>query len=179
MARRRPACTTTSISRARSLLPAAASVPCMPPTLPSPATSPTPDSAIGAWRRVFLPYADDSLAVAIATILLEAMAWVVPLLLPILAWLSDAGPRLIVASFVPLLLLGAMRVALTLTQREPFTTVLWHPVTVGLTLLGQLAGIVDHVIGRAPRWRGRIVEPAGRSEVAAEPRGEVASDVPA
>ena len=89
------------------------------------------DSAIGAWRRVFLPYADDSLAVAIATILLEAMAWVVPLLLPILAWLSDAGPRLIVASFVPLLLLGAMRVALTLTQREPFTTVLWHPVTVG------------------------------------------------
>ncbi len=116
------------------------------------------DSAIGAWRRVFLPYADDSLAVAIATILLEAMAWVVPLLLPILAWLSDAGPRLIVASFVPLLLLGAMRVALTLTQREPFTTVLWHPVTVGLTLLGQLAGIVDHVIGRAPRWRGRIIE---------------------
>ncbi len=137
------------------------------------------ESAIGSWRRVFLPYADGSLAVAIATILLETMAWVVPMLLPILAWLSDAGPRLLVASFVPLLLLGAMRVALTLTQREPFTTVLWHPVTVGLTLLGQLAGIVDHVIGRAPRWRGRIMEPGGRSVVVAEPNAEAASDVPA
>ena len=51
-----------------------------------------------------------------------------------------------------------MRVALTLTQRQPFGTILWHPVTVGLTLVGQLAGIVDHVIGRAPRWRGRVVD---------------------
>ena len=128
------------------------------------------DSAIGAWRRVFLPYADDSLAVAIATILLEAMAWVVPLLLPILAWLSDAGPRLIVASFVPLLLLGAMRVALTLTQREPFTTVLWHPVTVGLTL-ARPAGR-----DRRPRHRAgaAMARPDRRARRAIRGRGRTA-----
>lgn len=139
------------------------------------------DAAVGAWRRILLPYANGSLAVAIATILLETMTWVVPLLLPVLAWLADAGPRLLIASFAPLLLLGAMRVALTVTQREPFSTVLWHPVTVGLTLIGQLAGIVDHVIGRAPRWRGRIVATAGvpAMPAVADAVPEAAPDAPA
>ena len=66
-----------------------------------------------------------------------------------------------------------MRIVLALTQRQPFSTVLWHPVTVGLTLVGQLAGIVDHVIGRAPRWRGRVVEPPGAVRAA---RRHVAAD---
>jgi hypothetical protein len=82
---------------------------------------------------------------------------VVPLMLPPLAFLAGVDPRLLVASFVPLLLLGAMRVAMTLTQRQPLSTILWHPVTIGLTLVGQLAAIVDHVIGRRARWRGRVL----------------------
>jgi 4-hydroxybenzoate polyprenyltransferase len=123
------------------------------------------DAAVAAWRRMFLPYVGGSLAVAIAVILIEVLAFLVPLVLPPLAFLTGAGTRILVASFVPLLLLGAMRLALTLTQRQPIRTIAWHPVTVGLTLLGQLASIVDHVIGRAPRWRGRIVElPARTSE---------------
>ena len=118
-------------------------------------------SVVATWRRIFLPYAAGSLALAIATMLLETLAFVVPFVLPPLAMLSDAGTRTVVASFVPLLLLVAMRVALTITQRQPVTTILWHPVTIGYTLLGQLAGLVDHVIGRPPRWRGRILDLPG------------------
>jgi 4-hydroxybenzoate polyprenyltransferase len=140
---------------------------------------PDAEAAIRAWRRILLPYANGSLAVAIATVLLETTAWVLPLVLPLLAVLSDAGPRLLLASFAPLLLLGAMRVAMTLTQRQPFTSILWHPITVGLTLLGQLAAIVDHVTGRAPRWRGRIVEsPRIMEPAASEPPPPAGSEPP-
>ena len=122
---------------------------------------PESESAFAAWRRVFVPYAGGSLAVAIATMLLETLAFLAPFILPILAFLTGAGVRTLIASLVPLLLLVAMRIVLALTQRQSFSTILWHPLTVGLTLVGQLAGIVDHVIGRAPRWRGRVVEPPG------------------
>ena len=125
---------------------------------------PVTDPVIGAWRRTFLPYAGGSLALAIATMLVETLAYLVPFVLPPIAWLTGAGIRILVASFVPICILGAMRFALMLTHRQPVTTVLWHPVTVGLMLIGQLAGIVDHVIGRAPRWRGRVVEVVARPD---------------
>jgi 4-hydroxybenzoate polyprenyltransferase len=119
---------------------------------------PNTDAVVRAWRRITLPYAGGSLALAIAAIGIETLAYVVPFVLPALALLMGTSIRTIVASFVPLLLLGAMRLALTLTQRQPLTTILWHPVTVGITLIGQFAGIVDHVLGRAPRWYGRVLE---------------------
>jgi 4-hydroxybenzoate polyprenyltransferase len=109
---------------------------------------PDAEAAFTAWRRTYLPSVDGSLAVAIAMVVLETMAWLVPLLLPILAWLADAEPRQLLASFAPLLLLVAMRIALAVGERHPATTVLWHPITAGLTLIGQLAAIVDHVVGR-------------------------------
>ena len=119
---------------------------------------PDAESVFAAWRRTIIAYSNGSLAVALATMLLETLAFLVPFLLPPLAFLTGAGARIVVASGIPLLLLIAMRIALMLTQRQPVRTILWHPVTVGFTLVAQLAGVVDHVIGRAPRWRGRVVE---------------------
>ena len=119
---------------------------------------PADDSTIGVWRRITVPNAGGTMAPAIALIAIEALAYVVPMLLPPIALIQGLGTRLLSASVVPLLILVAMRIAMALTQRQPFRTVFWHPVTIGVTIIGQLAAIVDHVIGRAPRWRGRIVE---------------------
>ncbi len=129
------------------------------------------EPVIGNWRRVFLPYAGGSLALAIATVLAETVAYVVPFLLPVIALVSGVASRTLVASFVPLLLLLAMRVSLAFTRRQPAATILWHPVTIGLTLLGQLAGLVDHVIGRSPRWRGRVINRSGPTAAAPTSEG--------
>jgi 4-hydroxybenzoate polyprenyltransferase len=109
-----------------------------------------PDAAVSAWRRSIL---GGSLAVTVLALALEGLAYVLPMVLPPLALLSGVEARTLVASFIPLFLLGFARFALVLTQRQPLTTVFWHPVTVGLTLIGQLAGLVDHVTGRSPSWR--------------------------
>ena len=111
---------------------------------------PGADAAVPAWRRMILPFTGGSLALTLLLIAAQVLADVVPLLLPPLALISGAEARTLVASFIPLFLLGFARFALILTQRQPMTTVLWHPVTIGLALIGQAAGVVDHVTGRAP-----------------------------
>ncbi len=113
----------------------------------------TADAAVRTWRRWFLPSVGGSLALAIVAIAVQVLAFLVPMVLPPLAFISGAEARVVVASCVPLFLLGFARFALVLTQRQPLTTVLWHPVTVGLTLVGQLAGVMDHITGRRPAWR--------------------------
>ena len=80
----------------------------------------------------------------------ETLAYLVPMVLPLVAFVSGAEARALVASFIPLFLLGFARFALVLTQRHPLTTVFWHPVTIVVTLLGQAAALVDHVTGRVP-----------------------------
>ena len=113
---------------------------------------PGADAVVRGWRRTFVPSIGGSLGVTVLAIAVEVLAFVVPLLLPPLAFLSGAEPRTLLAACIPLFLLGFARFALVLTQRHPLTTVLWHPVTVGVALIGQLAGVVDHVTGR-PRPR--------------------------
>jgi lycopene elongase/hydratase (flavuxanthin-forming) len=108
------------------------------------------DAVIGAWRRDFLPTVSGSLAFALLAIAAQALAYVVPMVLPLVAFVSGAEARTLVASCIPLFLLGFARFALVLTQRHPLTTVVWHPVTIAVTLFGQTLGLLDHVIGRAP-----------------------------
>ena len=100
------------------------------------------------WRHRFVSAVGGSLAVAIVTILLEVLAFAVPVLLPFAAVLSGAEVRTVVASLVPLALLMAGRLLICLTQRQPPTAIIWHPVTVIVTLVGQVAGIADVVTGR-------------------------------
>ena len=113
-------------------------------------THPGVDAVIRAWRRDFLPNVGRSLALGLLAIAAQALAYLVPMALPVVAFVSGAEARTLVASCIPLFLLGFARFALVLTQRHPLTTVFWHPVTVGVTLFGQALGLVDHVIGRVP-----------------------------
>jgi hypothetical protein len=124
---------------------------------------------VTAWRRAFLPSVGGSFAAAILAIAAQVLAFLVPMILPLLALASGADLRAVVGSFIPLFLLGFSRFALVLTQRQPLSTVLWHPVTIAVALIGQFVALVDHVTGRVPaaqRWDGAM--PAA---VASDPPG--------
>lgn len=108
--------------------------------------------ALEAWRRGFVAGAGDSLAGAVAVLLGEATALALPLALPIAAFLARAPLTTLEASLVPLLILLLGRLALAITQREPVATIVWHPLTVALMVIGQVIGIADFVVGRRPRY---------------------------
>ncbi len=124
---------------------------------------------VTAWRRAFLPSVGGSLAAAILAIAAQVLAFLVPMILPLLALVSGADIRAVAGSFIPLFLLGFSRFALVLTQRQPLSTVLWHPVTIAVALIGQFVALVDHVTGRVPAAQRREgVVPAA---VASDPPG--------
>jgi 4-hydroxybenzoate polyprenyltransferase len=108
---------------------------------------------LGSWSRILPGYTGGSVAVALTMLLVEAAAWVAPLLLPFLA-LAVAPDRL-GASLVPLAVLTVARLALAVTQRQPLLTVLLHPATAVVTLAAQVAALGALVAGRTPDWRGR------------------------
>jgi hypothetical protein len=83
----------------------------------------------------------------------QVLAFVVPIILPVVAVAVGADARAVVGSCIPLFLLGFDRFALVLTQRQPLSTVFWHPVTIAVALIGQLVALVDHVTGRPPDAR--------------------------
>jgi hypothetical protein len=103
---------------------------------------------ITAWRRRILPFGRGRLAGAVAIVGVVVVAYVMPLLLPPIAILGGEDPTTIAASFVPLAALLVARLALVITQRQSLATIAWHPVTVAIMLIGQVGGIVDHVLGR-------------------------------
>ena len=115
---------------------------------------------VADWRERFVSSVGGSLAIAILAILVEVLAFAVPLLLPIAAILSGAPLRTIVASFVPLILLGASRLLICLTQRQSPRTLAWHPVTVLVALVGQAAAIADVVTGRRVSVEDPLEAPA-------------------
>jgi hypothetical protein len=121
--------------------------------------------ALDGWRRWILPIGGDTLAGAIAVIAVEVVAFLAPLIVPAIAILKGAEPDVIALSAIPLLVLLAMRLTLVIVGRQPLVTIPWHPVTVLIALGGQLAGIVDHVVGPpigvVARADGREREPVG------------------
>ena len=62
---------------------------------------------------------------------------------------------------IPLGGLILVRIVLAITQRQPLLSIVWHPVTVVVALIGQAAGIVDRV-------RGEDVPPSGADDDANE-----------
>jgi hypothetical protein len=115
--------------------------------------------ALAAWRRVFLTYGGGSFAVALASLALTTIAWLVPCVLPV-AGVVVSDPVLVVGGLVSLALVVAFRVLVAIRERMPLRTVLWHPLTVGATTIAQVASLVDAVRGRPARWRGRPLEGA-------------------
>ena len=64
------------------------------------------------------------------------------------AFLTAAPPALLGLSFLPLGVLVVARLALALIEREPLGSIVWHPVTIAIALVGQVAAIADGVRGR-------------------------------
>jgi len=89
------------------------------------------------------------IAAAIGVTTLEAMAFLAPVVLPLVAVAGGAPLLTIAASLLPLGLVVAMRGALVVTQHHPVAGIALHPVAVVVTLAGRVAGIADLVTGRA------------------------------
>ena len=107
----------------------------------------TVGEVIGGWRRRMVAHARPSPAAAIVFLLVEVVAFVLPIALPIVAVATRAPPTTTAATLIPFGLLVLGRLLLAVTQRHPIETVLWHPVTVAIATVGQLAGIADLVLG--------------------------------
>jgi 4-hydroxybenzoate polyprenyltransferase/GT2 family glycosyltransferase len=114
--------------------------------------------AIGAWRRVGLSYVGDTFTGVLATLAAGVVCWVLPLLAVPVAIGSGDGD-LVPVAWASLAALVGFRVALAALEHQPLVSVVWHPVTVGATMLGQLASLVDGLRVASPIWRGRPYEP--------------------
>ncbi len=113
--------------------------------------------AVRAWRRVALSYVGDTFTGVLATLAAGVVCWILPLVaVPVALGSGDDG--LVSAAWVGLLALIAFRITLALAEHQPLASILWHPLTVGATMLGQLASLVDGVRGATPIWRGRPYE---------------------
>jgi len=124
---------------------------------------------VGAWRRILFAYSGDSLAVSITEILGTFLAWGLPLLLPLLG-LATGDPLLLAGGLAALAMVVVARIALSVSQRMPLATIMWHPVTVSVTLGLQVAGLIVDLFG-PPRARHGHLLPAASS-------GGPAVDVP-
>lgn len=114
-------------------------------------------SAVRAWRRVALSYVGDTYAGLIATLAADVVCWVLPLVaVPVALASGDDG--LVPAAWASLAAIVLFRIGLAVLEHQPLLSVLWHPLTVGATMLGQLASLVDGVRGVQPIWRGRPYE---------------------
>ena len=111
--------------------------------------------ALDGWRRLIAPSAGDaptspavgSLAPAIVVLSIQALTWLGPVVLPIVALAAGVRGTALAVALVPVVLLVVTRVALCVTQRQPLGSIMWHPVTASSALLGGGLGIVDHVRG--------------------------------
>ena len=136
--------------------------------------------AVGIWRRRTARGGDVGIATAIVGLLLATIAFAFPLLLPLFALVSDLPLGLTALTVGPLVLLVIARVLLALTQRQPLLSILWHPVTVAVTLIGQGAGIADrvtlaHTFGSLPASPDILAMPDPRDD---EPLDDPFGDLP-
>jgi 4-hydroxybenzoate polyprenyltransferase len=111
-----------------------------------------------AWRRVLMPYAGDSLAIALGAIAGEAIAFVLPLVLPLVALATGAATATVAGSLLPLAILVMARLILATSQRQPLVTIAWHPITVVSTILFQAWAVGTWLLGRPVTWHGRPVD---------------------
>jgi 4-hydroxybenzoate polyprenyltransferase/GT2 family glycosyltransferase len=108
------------------------------------------------WRRTYYAYTGHSLAVAIAGMAGIVAVTLLPPAMVAVAWVT--GDRLALAgAVIGTVGLLSLRLLLAVAERQPLTTVLWHPVTFAATFAFQAASIADGLAGRQPVWRGRAL----------------------
>lgn len=106
---------------------------------------------------MYVAYGGGNLATAIAGIAGAVVAWLLPLVLPILGAVSR-DTVMTAGGLAALGLLVAFRVLLARRERQPLASVLLHPVTVIATMGAMLLSLLDAVRGRPATWRGRPYE---------------------
>lgn len=108
------------------------------------------------WRRTYYAYTGHSLAVSIAGMVGIVAVTLVPPAMVVVAW--SAGDRIALAgAVVGTTWMVALRLLLAVAERQPLTTVMWHPLTFTASLAFQAASIADGLVGRRPVWRGRAL----------------------
>jgi hypothetical protein len=108
---------------------------------------------LAAWRRLFYAYAGESLAVALAGIAGLGLVLLGPPLVLLAALLGGDRPAAAAAGAGCVLLVG-LRVVVALRERQPLSSIIWHPITVLATLAAMSASVADGLAGRPPVWRG-------------------------
>jgi 4-hydroxybenzoate polyprenyltransferase len=121
-------------------------------------------AALAMWRDRTLAGAGDSIGAVLVLVAAGFAAWLLPLIVAVVGWLSGDS-RALTGGLLALTVLVAFRVVLAILERQPLTSVLYHPVTAVTTVAAQLASLVDGVRGPAPT---PAVEPG--VEPGAEPR---------
>jgi len=114
-----------------------------------------------AWRRMYYAYSGHSLAIALAGIAGLATVFLVPAFAFVAAWLTQDRPALLGAA-AGLLGLLVLRTAIAISERQPLSTIAWHPITWVATIWAMCLSVSDGLRGRRPVWRGS--ELAGQAE---------------
>jgi hypothetical protein len=87
----------------------------------------------------------ERIATVVASMILYAIAFILPIILPVVAIASGASPAEIGVAMLPLGILLVARLTLVGTQHEPMATIPWHPVTAMVALAGQAVAAIDHL----------------------------------
>jgi 4-hydroxybenzoate polyprenyltransferase len=109
--------------------------------------------ALGAWRRSSTDLASGSFATLLALVGAMTAAWILPILAPIVGYLTG-DRRILLVGLLALGLLVAFRVGLALYVRQPLIAAVWHPVTAFAVIGAQVAGLADAVLGSAAERAG-------------------------
>jgi hypothetical protein len=104
-------------------------------------------SVLTMWRERTLAGAGDSVAAVFVLAAAGFAAWLLPLLVVIGGWLSDDA-RALTGGLLAVAVLAAFRVVLAVLERQPLTSVLFHPATAVATPAAQLASLADGITGR-------------------------------
>lgn len=110
--------------------------------------------AAACWRRTYYATCGHSLPVALVGVVGPALVMLGP---PALA-IAAAATRDLPALTAALSAAGAvvlLRAVLAWRERQPWRTLLWHPVTFAAACCFEAASIADGLAGRTPLWRGR------------------------
>lgn len=112
----------------------------------------------GFWRRTYYTYGGGSLAVALLGMLGIVTVFLLPLaVLPLALIMGDRSA--LAGSLVGLAALLVLRLFIAGSERQPRSTVLFHPLTWLGTLVFQTLSVADGLRGKPPRWRGRPLTP--------------------
>ncbi|HXM54617.1 MAG TPA: prenyltransferase [Candidatus Dormibacteraeota bacterium] len=112
--------------------------------------------AASCWRRMYDATCGRSLPVALIGLVGPAMVTLAPPALAIAA-VATGDTLALTGAVLAVTAVLLLRVLLAWRERQPWRTILWHPVTFAAACCFQAASVADGLAGRAPVWRGRRV----------------------